>query len=122
MPEDEMISLFSLEGIQSKPAVFDVAKLEWMNGQYLSATPAEELRAPVERQLERLGAASVSHDLLPIIDAVKARSRTMVQLAEQVAVRLHGRRGDLDPKAAAVQQKMGPAFAESLMHAVQALE
>jgi len=122
MPEDDMISLFSLEGIQSKPAVFDVAKLEWMNGQYLSATPAEELRAPVERQLERLGAASVSHDLLPIIDAVKARSRTMVQLAEQVAVRLHGRRGDLDPKAAAVQQKMGPAFAESLRHAVQALE
>ena len=43
MPEAEMIRLFSLEGIQSKPAVFDVAKLEWMNGQYLSATPAGEL-------------------------------------------------------------------------------
>ena len=34
---EEMIDLFSLEGIQSKPAVFDTAKLEWMNGQYLSA-------------------------------------------------------------------------------------
>jgi glutamyl-tRNA synthetase len=122
MPEGEMISLFSLEGIQSKPAVFDVAKLEWMNGQYLSATAAEDLREPVERQLERLGAASAGHDLLPIIDAVKARSRTVVQLAEQVAVRLHGPRGDLDPKAAAVKQKMGSAFEESLMRAVQALE
>ena len=35
MPEAEMIAAFSLEGIQSKPAVFDAAKLEWMNGQYL---------------------------------------------------------------------------------------
>jgi glutamyl/glutaminyl-tRNA synthetase len=93
-----------------------------MNGQYLSATAAEDLREPVERQLERLGAASVGHDLLPIIDAVKARSRTVVQLAEQVAVRLHGPVGDPDPKAAAVKQKMGPAFEESLMRAVQALE
>src|SRR5258708_5975042 len=38
----EMIELFSLEGIQSKAAIFDTAKLEWMNGQYLSMTSAEE--------------------------------------------------------------------------------
>lgn len=30
--------------------------------------------------------------LLRLIDATKARSRTILQLAEQVAVRLHGRR------------------------------
>ncbi len=44
MPEEEMIRLFTLEGIQKKAAVFDTTKLEWMNGQYLSALPAEELR------------------------------------------------------------------------------
>ena len=37
MPEDEMIRLFTLDGIQKKAAVFDTTKLEWMNGQYLSA-------------------------------------------------------------------------------------
>ena len=42
-----MIELFTLEGIQKKAAVFDTTKLEWMNGQYLSALPAEELLAPV---------------------------------------------------------------------------
>src|SRR4026207_713370 len=46
MPEAEMIQLFSLDGIQKKPAVFDPPKLEWMNGQYLSALPADELLEP----------------------------------------------------------------------------
>ena len=50
-----MIELFTLEGIQKKAAVFDTTKLEWMNGQYLSALPAEELLGPVERQLARMG-------------------------------------------------------------------
>jgi glutamyl-tRNA synthetase len=121
MPEDEMIALFSLEGIQSKPAVFDVAKLEWMNGQYLSATPAEALRAPVERQLSRLGVSTGTRDLIPIIDAVKTRSRTVVQLAEQVAVRLNGPSGELEPKAAAFKQKLGPAFGQNLARAVEVL-
>src|SRR5512143_4056571 len=92
MPENEMIAAFSLEGIQSKPAVFDPVKLEWMNGQYLSATPADALLPAVERQLDTLGVASAGRDLRPVIDAVKARSRTILQLAEQVAVRLEGPR------------------------------
>ena len=92
-----------------------------MNGQYLSATPAAELLEPVRRQLARLGAASDSRDLLPLIDAVKARSRTVTQLAEQVAVRLEGPRGEPDAKAAALKQKMGGAFQENLRRAAEAL-
>jgi glutamyl-tRNA synthetase len=121
MPEAEMIEAFSLEAIQGKPAVFDSAKLEWMNGQYLSATPAAELLEPVRRQLGRLGADPGTRDLLPLIDAVKARSRTIIQLAEQVAVRLDGPRGAPDAKAEALMKKMGGAFAESLHRAADVL-
>ena len=121
MPEAEMIEAFSLEAIQGKPAVFDTAKLEWMNGQYLSATPAAELLEPVRRQLARLGADPGARDLLPLIDAVKARSRTVTQLAEQVAVRLDGPRGAPDAKAEALMKKMGGAFQESLRRAGEAL-
>ena len=121
MPEAELIAAFSLEGIQSKPAVFDAAKLEWMNGQYLSATPASDLLAPVERQLERAGIAVRGQQLLPLIDAVKARSRTILQLAEQVAVRLRGPAA-LDPKAEALKAKMGESFGANLRRAVAALE
>src|SRR5918992_5910193 len=62
LPEDELIRLFSLDGIQKKPAVFDTTKLEWMNGQYLSALPVEELVEPVRRQLDRM-AVTYSGDL-----------------------------------------------------------
>jgi glutamyl-tRNA synthetase len=114
MPENEMIAAFSLEAIQSKPAVFDPVKLEWMNGQYLSATPADALLPAVERQLDALGVAAAGRDLRPVIDAVKARSRTILQLAEQVAVRLEGPRQGPDEKAAALMRKMGPAFQHNL--------
>ena len=122
LPEAEMIELFSLEGIQSKPAVFDTAKLEWMNGQYLSATPAAELLPAVERQLGILGVDPVGRALEPIIDGVKARSRTILQLAEQVAVRLDGPRGEPDARGVALRKKLGPAFAEHLQRAVKTLE
>jgi glutamyl-tRNA synthetase len=121
MPEAEMIEAFSLEGIQSKPAVFDTAKLEWMNGQYLSATPATELLAAVERQLGRLDVTAKGAELLPLIDAVKARSRTITQLAEQIAVRLRGPSA-FDPKAEALKAKMGDGFAANLRRAVEALD
>ena len=114
IPEPELIQLFSLEGIQSKPAVFDVAKLEWMNGQYLSLTPADQLLEPVRRQLARNDVADGGRDLRPIIDAVKSRSRTIVQLAEQVAVRLDRSRVRFDAKGEQLVRKMGPQFRQSL--------
>ncbi|HEY8104454.1 MAG TPA: glutamate--tRNA ligase [Gemmatimonadales bacterium] len=122
LPEPEMIRLFSLEGIQRKAAVFDVAKLEWMNGQYLSATPADELLEPVRRELGRLGVAADGRDLRPLIDAVKVRSRTIVQLAGQVAVRLDGTRVTFDPKGEQLVSKMGPQFRQSLELAQRTLE
>lgn len=113
LPEAEMIARFSLEGIQKKPAVFDTTKLEWMNGQYLSALPAKDLRAPVERQLGLMGVATDGRDLDPLIDAVKARSRTILHVAEQVAVRLIGPQGR-DERADKLVAKMGDAFGRSL--------
>jgi len=119
---DEMIELFSLEGIQGKPAVFDAVKLEWMNGQYLSHTSADDLLAPVQRQLHLAGVELGGRDLCALIDSAKARSRTVLQLAEQVAVRLDASRIAIDEKAAKLLQKMGPAFGAGLALALQALE
>jgi glutamyl-tRNA synthetase len=121
LPEDEMIRLFSLEGIQKKPAVFDTAKLEWMNGQYLSVLPAEALLEPVRRQLERMG-VEIASDLRPLIDSVKARSRTILHVAEQVAVRLDPSRSTVDAKGEALIRKWGPAFSGNLAQAAAALE
>src|SRR6185312_10967576 len=113
LPEDEMIRLFTLDGIQKKAAVFDTTKLEWMNGQYLSALPAAELLPAVMRQLGRMG-VNRTDDVKPLIDSVKARSRTILHVAEQVAVRLDPSRSTLDPKGEALIRKMGSASARNL--------
>jgi glutamyl-tRNA synthetase len=118
---EQMVQLFSLEGIQKKPAVFDTTKLEWMNGQYLSALPVEELEQPVRRQLEQMD-IKVDRDLRPLIDSVKARSRTILHVAQQVAVRLDPTRATLDAKGEALIKKMGPGFGRNLRLAAAALE
>lgn len=121
MAESEMIELFALEGIQKKPAVFDTAKLEWMNGQYLSARPAAELLAPVLRQLDILGLDPGARDVTAMIEVVKARSRTIVHVAEQVAVRIQGPVGR-DAKGEKVVAKLGDAYGRNLDLMRQALE
>lgn len=121
VPEQEMIARFALEDIQKKAAVFDTTKLEWMNGQFLSMLPAEELLAPVTRQLDILGVPHAGHDLLAVIGAAKARARTITHLAEQVAVRLDGARVVRDEKGAALVAKMGDRFSAHLRLAVDAL-
>ena len=122
LPEDEMVALFTLEGIQKKAAVFDTAKLEWMNGEYLSALPAADLIPAVRRELDQMGVAVGDADLVPLIDAVKGRARTILQIAERVAVRIDPSRATIDAKGEALIRKMGPAFAANLEHAIQALE
>jgi glutamyl-tRNA synthetase len=121
VPLPEMIARFSLEHVQKKPAVFDMVKLEWMNGQYLSALPADTLLPVVERQLDRLGVTAGGRDLQPIVDAVKTRSRTVLQLAEQVAARIDAGRVVRDAKAAAFAAKLGARFAGNLELAAEAL-
>jgi glutamyl-tRNA synthetase len=99
MTLEEMIALFSLDGIQSKAAIFDTTKLEWMNGQYLSAAAAEDLYALVQPQLAQLGGEGSREMVLRAIAAVKTRSRTTLDVARQVAVRLDAKFVTLDEKA-----------------------
>ena len=99
MTLDEMIHLFSLEGILKKPAVFDMTKLEWMNGQYLSMASAQDLYPLVAPQLEKLGLNGNQEAVLKAITAVKTRSRTTLDVARQVAVRLDAKFVEVDDKA-----------------------
>ena len=121
MTLDEMIGLFSFEGIQQKSAIFDMTKLEWMNGQYLSATPAEELYALVAPQLERLGLNGKRDAVLKTIAAVKTRSRTTLDVARQVAVRLDPKYVELDDKAKKEIAKDPAAYRSSLEASLAAL-
>jgi glutamyl-tRNA synthetase len=51
----ELIERFSLEGVSRTNAVFDRAKLEWFNTQYLQLLPIGELLPNVAAELKRAG-------------------------------------------------------------------
>jgi glutamyl-tRNA synthetase len=69
-----------------------------------------------------MGLSDAGFDLHPLIDSVKARSRTILQIADRVAVRLDPTRSSLDEKGEALIRKMGPAFSSNLERAADALE
>src|SRR5512146_971197 len=121
MTQDEMVQLFSFEGVQKKAAVFDMKKLEWMNGQYLSASSPEDLLPVVAPQLATLGLDGDRAAVLRAIGAVKTRSRTTIDVAKQVAVRLDARHVTLDEKAQKEIAKDPEGYASALQAAIAAL-
>ncbi len=118
---DELKSVFSLEGILKKPAVFDTTKLEWMNGQYLSAKTAEELYPIVQPQLAVQGLDGKKDLVLKAIAAVKTRSRTTLDIARQVAVRLDAKFATLDDKAKKEIAKDPAGYQASLAASLEVL-
>ena len=89
MTMEEMIGLFSADGLQKKAAVFDTKKLEWMNGQHLSRTPAAELEPIVTPAIVEAGLAAGA-DLaarrdwyLTLLDLLKVRARTIGDIVRQ---------------------------------------
>jgi len=48
---DELVQAFSLSRVTKSPAVFDMKKLRWVNGQHLRALPADELARLIAEQM-----------------------------------------------------------------------
>jgi glutamyl-tRNA synthetase len=55
MSRDELVERFSLERVVPSPATFDYEKLDWMNGMYLRALPAEVYADELVRFLREEG-------------------------------------------------------------------
>src|SRR6266536_1526212 len=121
MSKAELRDLFALDSILKKPAVFDTTKLEWMNGQYLTAKSAEELLPLVEPELAKVGLKGDTSAVLKAITAVKTRSRTTLDVARQVAVRLDPKYVELDDKAKKEIAKDPAAYRSSLEASLAAL-
>jgi glutamyl-tRNA synthetase len=85
----ELIELFAPDGLLRKAAVFDPAKLEWMNGQHLSRTPLEELLPHVSRAIVAAGLATPTglaaraDWYVSVVDILRVRSRTVTDLVRQ---------------------------------------
>jgi glutamyl-tRNA synthetase len=119
MDIDELIWRFTLERINRKPATFDHEKLEWLNGQYVSSTPASELTDYVAEELIEAGVTS--HDFIDshvdwferVLDCIKVRAKVLVELPERARPFFPGK-VEYDPKAVAKHWKDGAAALERL--------
>jgi len=114
----DLTAAFSIDRIQKTSAVFDMTKLEWMNGQYMSHMAVPDLLPLIAGPLEDLGVdpgASSSDRVLRSIASIRSRCRTTLELAQRVAVRLDARYVvKNDPKARKLVAKDPAAFRAAL--------
>ncbi|MCX8252232.1 MAG: glutamate--tRNA ligase [Dehalococcoidia bacterium] len=52
MTREQIVAKFSLDGLNAAPSIFDITKLEWMNGVYLRQLPVETLSEMLLPELE----------------------------------------------------------------------
>ena len=104
LPREELIRVFSLEGVGKKGAVFDEQKLEWLNSQYINAMPAGAIREAIRPDLERVGLWEPSLEserkewFERVIETLKARSRRIGDFARDGSIFLTDR-FDYNPEA-----------------------
>ncbi len=85
----EMVQLFGGGGLQKKAAVFDVKKLEWMNGQHLLLLPLDEVVDRVTPTLVAAGLTTAADVAArpewygTLVEQLRVRSRTLDDLARQ---------------------------------------
>ena len=113
LSREELVEAFSVDRILKKSSVFDPEKLAWLNGQHLMQTDTSALVADLEARLEALG---VKEEVLPgaepldlafLVELLKPRSRTMVELTNQAIPYLRGR-VDYEPAAVKKQWEKDP--------------
>lgn len=80
---DELIRLFSLDGISRSNAVFDNAKLAWFNTEYIRGYANEQLLPLVREEWARAGfdVDKPEAELLSLLELLKPRARSLADFA-----------------------------------------
>lgn len=81
---EELARQFSLENINKKSAVFDTAKLEWMNQQYIVNMSFEELQSRLAPLIFDEGPGRTTDETWRrrLLDVLKIRARTLEGIAD----------------------------------------
>ena len=81
--EEELIKLFDADNIGRSAGVFNEEKLLWLNAHYIKESPNNKLAEEVAPLLAEMGLIiSKGPDLASIMDGIKERAKTIVELAD----------------------------------------
>jgi len=87
MSRQELIDAFALADISGGNAVFDTAKLDWMNGQYIARMPLDALTDAIVPRLVREGLWSPGTPgdewLRRLIELLRPRAKRLTDFVEQ---------------------------------------
>jgi glutamyl-tRNA synthetase len=87
MSREELVDAFTLEGITGSNAVFDVAKLDWMNGQYIARMSIERLAVAVTPLLVQQGLWPANRPanewLLRVLSLLRPRAKRLTDFVDQ---------------------------------------
>ena len=120
LSREEMEREFSLERVGASPSVFDPEKLLWMNAQYMTRMPAEEL---LTRSAPYAGGAVPEHAMsLRAIDLHRARARTTIEMGRALSMYATDP-ADYDPDGVRKQVRPEtPALLEKLIARLETVE
>ena len=79
---EELVKEFDYHHMSKSPAVFDMTKLKWMNGEYLKAMGFEKFYARAEKYIKEV--VTKDYDLKKIAALVKTRIEIFPDIKEQI--------------------------------------
>ena len=79
---EELVKEFDYHNMSKSPAVFDIQKLKWMNGEYLKAMDFEKFYARAEKYIKEV--VTKDYDLKKIAALVKTRIEIFPDIKEQI--------------------------------------
>lgn len=77
---DELIAKFSIEKIQPSPAIANLERLDWLNGQFIRRLSAEELARRLASRFDNVGPSTLE----PLIPLVQERLRTLNEASDML--------------------------------------
>jgi glutamyl-tRNA synthetase len=101
---EELIEKFDWEHVGATAGVFNPEKLLWLDQQWIMRTPSDELARRLEPLLAKRG-VSAGPEIVRIVDTMKQRAKTLVEIADAARIFL-GERVEYDP--AAVKKHLTP--------------
>lgn len=122
---EELINYFSLDHVGKKGAIFDMAKLGWVNSMYMKEMSDEaalaaikDIRPRFEAELSRFNKAQ----LLALINLYKQRTKTLVELADEIKMVYDGSNPFLDDELAQWVNKDTVAHMKQIYKTLDELE
>ena len=79
---DELVKIFDYHHMSKSPAVFDMTKLKWMNGEYLKAMDADRFYEMAKPYMEEV--ITKDYDLKKIAALVKTRIEIFPDIKDQI--------------------------------------